>query len=76
MTVEQELSKEIKEIWGELGRDIKKLKLKKKSKKELEKGLEALKAVRMCFKLIYGEDSNPELGLRLLANVFIKKEDE
>jgi len=30
----------------------------------------------MCFKLIYGAEPNPELGLRLLANVFIKKEDE
>lgn len=69
------LAEEVLELWVELGRDPTKLNLIDKSTLQLEDGLEKLKAIKMGFGLLFKEDGNHKLAISLLAEVFLKKEN-
>jgi len=65
-----EMKKEITKVWGELGRDTKRLKLDNKSEKDLARGLEQLKTVQMSFKILFESDGNHNLALAMLDGAF------
>lgn len=65
---------EIIKLYKELGRDPSKLKIKNKTKEELNNILEKLKAIKYSFGLLFSEQQGIVLAKEVLNSIF-KKED-
>lgn len=76
LMTDDQIKKEMVDIWKELGREPNKIKLDTKSREQLEDGLEKLKAVRMSFKLLFKADGNHALAVHLLSQVFLNKDEQ
>lgn len=69
------MEKEIEEVWVQLGRDPKKLRIKYKSPEELEEILKKLKTIKYAFDLLFSPTPGVELAKEMIAVTFIKKKD-
>ncbi len=61
---------EIVSIIKELGRDVSKLKLEKKTSEELTDAVNKLRVIRYSFKMLFSNEGNHNLAIHLLAQEF------
>jgi len=64
------MKKQIRKIWGELGRSPAKLKINRFNDEELSDVLEKLKAIKYSFDLLFSKQDGVDLATEVLKSVF------